>query len=106
MICQSTKTETSRTCCLKMRHFLFKPLSQVSLFCLAIGRDPKGMTIAVVNEEMSGAGCGAWSEGCLITSDMKELDMDTDWEEDWDAEVTTAGPGIEGGTHLEFRRIF
>ena len=75
-------------------------MSQVSLFCLAIGRDPKGMTIAVVNEEMAGAGCGAWSDGCLITSDMKELDMDTDWDEDWDAEEadTTPGPGIEGGT--------
>ena len=62
------------------------------------------MTIAVVNEEMSGAGCGAWSEGCLITSDMQELDMNSDWDEDWDTEVTTAGPGIEGGTHLELRR--
>ena len=73
------------------------------MFCLAIGRDPKGMTIAVVNEEMAGAGCGAWSEGCLITSDMKELDMDTGWDEDWDAEeaVTVSAQGFEGGTNLE-----
>ena len=78
---------------------------QVSLFCLAIGRDPKGMTIAVVNEEMAGSGCGAWSDGCLITSGMKELDMDEDWEDDWDIEETVTLPGqsMEGGPKLELK---
>ena len=44
------------------------PTVQVSLFCLAIGRDPKGMTVAVVNEEVGGGRCVSWSDGCLLAS--------------------------------------
>ena len=43
---------------------------QVSLFCLAIGRDPRGMTVAVVNEEVwagDSVECRSWSDGCIIT---------------------------------------
>ena len=88
-----------------IRTLLLVHYYQVSLFCLAIGRDPKGMTIAVVNEEMAGSGCGAWSDGCLITSGMKELDMDEDWEDDWDIEETVTLPGqsMEGGPKLELK---
>ena len=42
----------------------------MSLFCLAIGRDPKGMTVAVVNEEVwagDSVECRSWSDGCIIT---------------------------------------
>ena len=58
------------------------------MFCLAIGRDPKGMSIAVVNEEVGRGSCSAWSQGCLITDGNTELDMDTSWEDDWDDETT------------------
>ena len=57
------------------------PTVQVSLFCLAIGRDPKGMTVAVVNEEVGGGGCVSWSEGCLLASEDLRLQEDND--EDW-----------------------
>ena len=42
-----------------------------------------------------------WLEGCLITSGLQELDMDTGWDEDWDTEETTLRPGIQGGNSLE-----
>ena len=60
------------------------PTVQVSLFCLAIGRDPKGMTVAVVNEEVGGGGCISWSDGCLLASQEfnQEEDEDDDWS-DW-----------------------
>ena len=60
------------------------PTVQVSLFCLAIGRDPKGMTVAVVNEEVGVGGCVSWSDGCLLASQdllLHEND-DDDWS-DW-----------------------
>ena len=60
------------------------PTVQVSLFCLAIDRDPKGMTVAVVNEEVGGGGCVSWSDGCLLASQdllLHEND-DDDWS-DW-----------------------
>lgn len=41
------------------------PTVQVSLFCLAIGRDPKGMTLAVVNDEIDGQSCSTWSTECI-----------------------------------------
>ena len=47
---------------------------QVSLFCLAIGRDPRGMTVAVVNEEVwagDSVECRSWSDGCIITGDNR-----------------------------------
>ena len=59
------------------------PTVQVSLFCLAIGRDPKGMTVAVVNGEVGGAGCKSWSDGCLLGSqDMDFGEEEDDWL-DW-----------------------
>ena len=62
------------------------PTVQVSLFCLAIGRDPKGMTVAVVNEEVAG-GCVSWSEGCLLAS--QDLDFNSGDDEGWtDWDVT------------------
>ena len=60
------------------------PTVQVSLFCLAIGRDPKGMTVAVENEEVGVGGCVSWSDGCLLASQdllLHEND-DDDWS-DW-----------------------
>jgi len=41
------------------------PTVQVALFCLAIGRDPKHMTLAVVNEEALGAASCAHTTGCI-----------------------------------------
>ena len=45
------------------------------------------MTIAVVNEEIGGGSCGAWSDGCIISS-YEEMDMSTDWDDDWDDSST------------------
>ena len=59
------------------------PTVQVSLFCLAIGRDPKGMTVAVVNGEVGGGGCGSWSDGCLLGSQDLEFGEDDDDWLDW-----------------------
>ena len=44
------------------------PTVQVTLFCLAIGRSPAGMTLAVVNEELAdgAAGCTNFTTGCLL----------------------------------------
>jgi len=63
------------------------PTVQVSLFCLAIGRDPVGMTVAVVNEEIFGGSCQSFSEACLISgpSDM-DLNMDS-FDSEWDESV-------------------
>ena len=38
------------------------------MFCLAIGRDPGGLTLAVVNDDAvsSGASCGDFSRGCVL----------------------------------------
>ena len=61
------------------------PTVQVSLFCLAIGREPKGMTVAVVNEEVGGGSCLSWSEGCLLASQDLSLQEEEDGEwSDWD----------------------
>ena len=51
---------------------------QVSLFCLAIGRDPRGMTVAVVNEEVwagDSVECRSWSDGCIITGTNRYLPL-------------------------------
>ena len=61
------------------------PTVQVSLFCLAIGREPKGMTVAVVNEEVGCGGCLSWSEGCLLAGpdlSLQEEEEDDEWS-DW-----------------------
>ena len=63
------------------------PTVQVSLFCLAIGRDPVGMTVAVVNEEVYGSSCQSFSEDCIISGpNTKDMDMDSfsdsGWEDD------------------------
>ena len=64
------------------------PTVQVSLFCLAIGRDPVGMTVAVVNEEVYGRNCQSYSEACIISSpDTNDMDMDSfsadnTWDDD------------------------
>jgi hypothetical protein len=70
------------------------PTVQVSLFCLAIGRDPVGMTVAVVNEEIYGGSCQSFSEDCIISGPNNiDMDMDTfsdsdsDWEDDMFSDV-------------------
>ena len=57
------------------------PTVQVSLFCLAIGREPKGMSVAVVNEEVGAGGCLSWSEGCLL--DSQDLSFQEEEEDEW-----------------------
>ena len=57
------------------------PALQVSLFCLAIGREPKGMSVAVVNEEVGAGGCLSWSEGCLL--DSQNLSLQEEAEDEW-----------------------
>ena len=45
------------------------PTIQVSLFCLAIGRDPSGLTMAVVNEDYANAmedNCYHHTTGCIL----------------------------------------
>ena len=56
------------------------PTVQVSLFCLAIGREPRGMTVAVVNEEVGGP-CLSWSDGCLLAG--QDLSLQDQGEDDW-----------------------
>ena len=70
------------------------PTLLVILFFLAIGREPKGMTVAVVNEEVGGGGCLSWSEGCLLEQDLslskkKEVEVKDEWSdfEDFEPEV-------------------
>ena len=59
----------------------FIPTLQVTLFCLAIGRNPSGMTVAVVNDELgNGTACTNFTMGCLLGE--KESDLwgeDTGW---------------------------
>ncbi|XP_055699342.1 ABC transporter G family member 23 isoform X2 [Phlebotomus papatasi] len=44
--------------------FIFAlPVMQVILFCLAIGRDPTGLKLAIVNQEITGDNC-TFNEGC------------------------------------------
>ncbi|XP_017959621.1 ABC transporter G family member 23 isoform X5 [Drosophila navojoa] len=45
--------------------FIFAlPVMQVILFCLAIGRDPQGLNLAIVNNEMNNTDTCFWEEGC------------------------------------------
>ncbi len=49
----------------------------MALFCLAIGRDPRGMTVAVVNEDVGPSmvclpGNQSYTDGCILGS-KKEL---------------------------------
>ncbi|XP_030371527.1 ABC transporter G family member 23 isoform X2 [Scaptodrosophila lebanonensis] len=45
--------------------FIFAlPVMQVILFCLAIGRDPQGLNLAIVNEEMNNSKTCYWEDGC------------------------------------------
>lgn len=50
--------------------FIFAlPVMQVILFCLAIGRDPTGLKIAIVNHEMNGTDSECEFEpGCSFTN--------------------------------------
>lgn len=52
-------------CCRVMLFIFALPVMQVILFCLAIGRDPTGLRLAVVNHELnqSGGHC-EFSDGC------------------------------------------
>ncbi len=53
---------------------------QVTLFCLAIGRDPTGMTLAVVNDEVPGLTCSNYTDGCILGSRdgfFGDFDFDT-----------------------------
>ncbi|ALC47216.1 CG9990 [Drosophila busckii] len=45
--------------------FIFAlPVMQVILFCLAIGRDPQGLNLAIVNNEMNNTDTCYWEDGC------------------------------------------
>lgn len=49
-----------------MCFLLLLPVVQCFLFCLCIGRDPRGLKVAVVNEEVQGISSCDWlpTEGC------------------------------------------
>ncbi|XP_055681093.1 ABC transporter G family member 23 isoform X1 [Lutzomyia longipalpis] len=48
--------------------FIFAlPVMQVVLFCLAIGRDPTGLKLAIVNQEIVGEDC-PFNEGCKFSN--------------------------------------
>ncbi len=42
------------------------PTVQVSLFCLAIGRDPRGLSMAVVNDDIDSVACHSFTNGCIL----------------------------------------
>nr|AHK05671.1 ATP-binding cassette transporter sub-family H 88708 [Tigriopus japonicus] len=42
------------------------PTVQVALFCLAIGRDPRDLTLAVVNEDVPSMRCPRFTTGCIL----------------------------------------
>ncbi|XP_065372469.1 ABC transporter G family member 23 isoform X2 [Calliphora vicina] len=49
--------------------FIFAlPVMQVILFCLAIGRDPTGLNIAIVNHEMNNTEICYWDDGCHFSN--------------------------------------
>lgn len=49
--------------------FIFAlPVMQVILFCLAIGRDPTGLHLAIVNNEVSMSGNCGFDEGCTFSN--------------------------------------
>lgn len=49
--------------------FIFAlPVMQVILFCLAIGRDPTGLRIAIVNHEMDASGACVYEKGCSFAN--------------------------------------
>jgi len=49
--------------------FIFAlPVMQVILFCLAIGRDPTGLRIAIVNREMNASGECKYEKGCSFSN--------------------------------------
>lgn len=49
--------------------FIFAlPVMQVILFCLAIGRDPTGLKIAIVNHEMNASGECKYEKGCSFSN--------------------------------------
>lgn len=69
--------------CRRVMLFIFAlPVMQVILFCLAIGRDPIGLHLAVVNHELnqSGANC-EFNDACsfkmLSCRYLQNLDNDT-----------------------------
>ncbi|XP_036323033.1 ABC transporter G family member 23 isoform X2 [Rhagoletis pomonella] len=49
--------------------FIFAlPVMQVILFCLAIGRDPTGLNLAIVNSEMNNTNICYWEDSCHFTN--------------------------------------
>ena len=57
----------------------FIPTLQVTLFCLAIGRNPAGMTVAVVNDEIeNGTSCTNYTMGCLL-GEKEGFGLFNDW---------------------------
>lgn len=57
------------------------PTVQVALFCLAIGRDPRGMTLAVVNEDIPTMECQDYSFGCILGNRDKFFTDNFDYDE-------------------------
>ena len=55
------------------------PTLQVPLFCLAIGRNPAGMTVAIVNDELeNGTACTNYTMGCLL-GEKEGYGLFNDW---------------------------
>ncbi|XP_055905605.1 ABC transporter G family member 23 isoform X2 [Eupeodes corollae] len=42
------------------------PVMQVILFCMAIGREPQGLKIAIVNDELNDTSACLWRDGCHV----------------------------------------
>lgn len=42
------------------------PVMQVILFCMAIGREPQGLNIAIVNDELNNTDNCYWEDGCHV----------------------------------------
>ena len=81
------------------------PTVQVSLFCLAIGRDPVGLTVAVVNEEVYGGSCQAFSDECIIGgSKSMNMDSNSSWD-DWEDEEIFSDSGQDSRQNFSCRFI-
>lgn len=44
------------------------PVMQVILFCMAIGREPQGLNIAIVNDELNSTDNCYWEDGCHVAN--------------------------------------